>query len=104
MDLNLTLLAVQIVAGILGGWGAATVTHEHGLGVWGHALLGAIGGFLSGFFGQSLVLTVITADGTINGHNPGMDLFIQAIAGGFAGAVLVMIGGMIKHAIDRPHQ
>jgi hypothetical protein len=104
MDLNLTFLAVQIIAGIFGGWGAATATHEHSLGVVSHTLLGAAGGFLSGFFGQSLVLTVIAADGSINGHDAHIDLFIQALAGGLAGAVAVMIGGMVKHAIDRPHQ
>jgi len=102
--LNFTFLVVQVVAGVLGGWGAATVTHEHSLGASSHALLGAAGGFLSGFFGQSLVLAVVSADGSINGHNRSIDLFIQAIAGGFAGAVTVMIGGIVKHAIDRPHQ
>jgi len=104
MDLNLTFLGVQILAGIFGGWGAATAMHEHSLGVFSHALLGAGGGLLSGFFAQSLVLTVITAEGSVNGHNPSIDLFIQALAGGLAGAVAVMVGGMVKHAIDRPHQ
>jgi uncharacterized membrane protein YeaQ/YmgE (transglycosylase-associated protein family) len=103
MDVNLAFLAVQIIAGILGGWAAATVTHEHSLGVLSHALLGAAGGFLSGYFAQSLVLSVVAGDGTISTHDPNVDLFIQALAGGLAGAVLVMIGGMIKHAIERQH-
>jgi len=64
---TLTNLLVQIIAGILGGHAAATAAKDHGFGVIGHTLAGAVGGGLSGLFLQTLPDIVVSdPSGTVN--------------------------------------
>jgi len=49
----LTNVFIQIVAGILGGHAAAAAANEHSFGVFGHTIVGAGGGCLSGLFLQT---------------------------------------------------
>jgi uncharacterized membrane protein YeaQ/YmgE (transglycosylase-associated protein family) len=53
-----------MIAGIFGGHAAATAAHEHGFGAFGHTLVGAVGGGLSGYFLQTLATTMVTAGAT----------------------------------------
>jgi hypothetical protein len=52
MTWTFTNLAIQIVAGMIGGNFAAALGKEHGFGVVGHTVAGAVVGTLSGYFLQ----------------------------------------------------
>ena len=59
MTWTITNLAIQIIAGIIGGHGAAAASKEHSFGVLGHTIVGAVGGAISGYFLQTFVGTVV---------------------------------------------
>jgi uncharacterized membrane protein YeaQ/YmgE (transglycosylase-associated protein family) len=98
MTWTLTNLIIQIVAGVIGGYAAAAAMHEHSFGTIGHGLAGAIGGLLSGYFLQTLVITVVNASGGYNQHDAVTDAFLQALTGLVAGAIA--IGAIVKHSIE----
>ncbi len=97
-----TNLVIQIIAGILGGHGAALVVKEHGFGALGHTIAGAVGGAVSGYFLQTIVGTVVNATG---GVQQDADLVtqwvLQGLAGLAAGAILTMVVGFLKHSIEQ---
>jgi hypothetical protein len=93
-------LVIQIITGILGGHAAAAAAHEHGFGVIGHTAVGAAGGALSGLFLQTLVATMQTAQGGTSVPNAVELAFGQGLAGGAAGAMAMLIIGVIKHFMD----
>lgn len=80
-------LVVQIAAGFLGAHGAASATHEHKFGLLGHSLVGVTCGALSGYFLQTVLITVVTGSGSV--MTPRLaDVFItQALAGAVIGAM-----------------
>ena len=96
-----TYLVIQIVAGVFGGHAAASAMHDHGFGFVGHTLAGAVGGFLSGCFLQTLAVTMVSANGSINEHSVVTDVFLQVLLGAIAGAIAMGIGGIVKHGIDQ---
>jgi uncharacterized membrane protein YeaQ/YmgE (transglycosylase-associated protein family) len=100
MTWTLTSLVIQIVAGVVGGNLAATAAHEHGFGAVGHTITGLAGGFLSGFFLQTLAVTMVTSTGSLNQPRPAEIYMIQALTGGAAGGILTLVVGFIKHSID----
>jgi len=65
MNWTTTNLIIQIIAGILGGHGAAVASKEHSFGALGHTIAGAVGGAVSGYFLQTIVGTVVTGTGDI---------------------------------------
>ncbi len=87
MEWTLSNLVVQILAGFLGAHGAALATHEHKFGFLGHSLVGVICGGLSGYFLQTILLTVVTGSGSVMAPRVA-DVFVtQALAGAVVGAV-----------------
>jgi uncharacterized membrane protein YeaQ/YmgE (transglycosylase-associated protein family) len=100
MTWTLTSLVVQIITGVVGGHLAATAAHEHSFGAVGHTLTGLAGGFLSGFFLQTLAVTMVTSTGSLTAPRPAEIYMIQALTGGAAGGILTLVVGFIKHGID----
>ncbi len=101
MTWTLTSLLIQIVAGIVGGLGAAALAHEHSFGTVGHILSGAIGGALSGYFLQTLAGTLVTGSGAVNASDPVGDAILQGLTGLAAGAIVTLIVGFVKHSMDQ---
>jgi len=101
MTWTVTNLIIQIITGILGGHAAATAAQEHGFGAFGHTLVGALGGALSGYFLQIFAGTVVTASGSLNEPTALEQGILQGLTGAAAGGILTLIVGFIKHSLDR---
>ena len=95
-----TNLVIQILTGVLGAHFAATAAREHGFGFFGHTLVGAIGGALSGYFLQTLAVTLVTGSGSLNEIRAIDNAVLQGLAGIAAGGCLMLVVGFIKHSID----
>jgi uncharacterized membrane protein YeaQ/YmgE (transglycosylase-associated protein family) len=95
-----TNLVIQILTGILGAHFAATAAREHAFGFLGHTLVGAIGGALSGYFLQTLAVTLITGNGSLNVIRAVDNAVLQGLAGIAAGGCLMLVVGFIKHSVD----
>jgi hypothetical protein len=91
---------IQVVAGALGSHAAATAVNEHSFGSIGHKVTGALGGAFSGFFLQELAVTMVTGSGSLNEPTAVENAVLQGGAGAASGACLMLIVGLIKHAID----
>ena len=100
MTWTLTSLVIQIIAGLIGGHVAAVATHEHSFGAVGHTIAGLVGGFLSGYFLQTLAITMVTSTGSLNESRPAEVFMVQALTGLASGAIAMMVVGFIKHSID----
>ena len=100
MTWTLTSLVIQIIAGLIGGHVAAVATHEHSFGAVGHTVAGLVGGFLSGYFLQTLAITMVTSTGSLNVPRPAEVFMVQALTGLASGAIVMMVVGFIKHTID----
>ena len=100
MTWTLTSLVIQIIAGLIGGQAAAVATHEHSFGAVGHTIAGLVGGFLSGYFLQTLAITMVTSTGSLNEPRPAEVFMVQALTGLASGAIAMMVVGFIKHTID----
>jgi len=102
MDWTAANLAIQIIAGILGGHVAGVVVKEHSFGALGHTIAGAVGGTVSGYFLQTIVATVVNASGEVQ-HDADLvtQWILQGLAGLAAGAVLTMVVGFLKHSVDQ---
>ena len=100
MTWTLTSLVIQIIAGLIGGHVAAVATHEHSFGAVGHTIAGLVGGFLSGYFLQTLAITMVTSTGSLNEPRPAEVFIVQALTGLTSGAIVMMVVGFIKHTID----
>ena len=101
MTWTLTNLVIEVVAGVIGGCAVTTVAKDYSFGILGHAVIGALGGALSGYFFQSLVATVVDSTGDVNEATDQVtQWFVQAIAGLVAGAILTM-GVGIRQTHDR---
>jgi uncharacterized membrane protein YeaQ/YmgE (transglycosylase-associated protein family) len=102
MTWTATNLVIQIIAGILGGHGAALAAKEHSFGALGHTVAGAVGGAFSGYFLQTLVATVVTATGDVQQDADVVTQWVlQGLAGLVAGAVLTLAVGLLKHGIHQ---
>ena len=74
--------------------------HEHSFGAVGHTVAGLVGGFLSGYFLQTLAITMVTSTGSLNEPRPAEVFMVQALTGLASGAIAMMVVGFIKHTID----
>lgn len=90
-----TNLIVQIVAGFAGAHLAATALHEHRFGWVGHSLVGAITGAISGYFLQTMVITVVTGSGSPNEPRVAEVAVIEALTGAVVGAIAMAAVGFI---------
>jgi hypothetical protein len=88
-------LIVQTVAGLVGGHFAAIALHEYRFGWLGHSLLGLIAGALSGYFLQTIVITVVTGSGSTNVPSASDVVVMEALAGAVVGAIAVAAVGFI---------
>lgn len=100
MTWTLINLVIQIFAGTLGGNAAATIAPEHRFGTVGHTVVGAVGGFVSGYFLQTLAMTVVTASGSLNEPKLAEIIVTQILAGAAAGGMAVLVGLCAKHIVD----
>ena len=100
MTWTVTGLAIQIIAGLVGGHLAAVAAHEDTFGAVGHTVAGLVGGFLSGYVLQTLGITMVTSTGSLNEPRPAEVFMVQALTGLASGAIVMMVVGFIKHAID----
>jgi hypothetical protein len=66
MDWTIANVAIQAVAGLVGAHAAAAAAHEHSFGFLGHSLVGLLAGLLSGYFLQTMAITVVTGSGSLN--------------------------------------
>lgn len=88
---------VQILAGFAGAHFAATALHEHRFGWVGHSLVGLITGALSGYFLQTIVLTVVTGSGSLNEPRVAEVAVIEALTGAVVGGIaMVAVGFLIN--------
>jgi hypothetical protein len=101
MEWSWTFVGVQLVLGVLGAHAAATAAHDHGFGVLGHTVVGAVGGALSGYFLQTLAAVLVTASGSMNEPRLVEQIFVQALTGAVAGGIAMLVIGLIKHAVDQ---
>ena len=98
MDWTTTNLIVQIVAGFAGAHLAAAALHEHHFGWIGHSLAGLIAGGLSGYFLQTVVLTVVTGSGSTNEPRAAEVFVIEALTGAIVGAIAMAAVGFLINA------
>jgi hypothetical protein len=92
-----TNLIVQIVTAFAGAHLAATALHEYRFGWVGHSLVGLIAGALSGYFLQTIVLTVVTGSGSLNEPGVADAAIIEALTGAVVGAIaMAAVGFLIK--------
>jgi uncharacterized membrane protein YeaQ/YmgE (transglycosylase-associated protein family) len=101
MTWTVTNLAIQIIAGILGGHAAATAAKEHSFGALGHTIVGALGGALSGYFLQTLASTVVTGSGSINEPTLLEQAVLQNLTGAAAGGITMLAVGFVKHNMQQ---
>lgn len=90
-----TNLIVQVVAGFAGAHLAATALHEHRFGWVGHSLVGLIAGALSGYFLQTMVITVVTGSGSLNEPRVAEVAVIEALTGAVVGAIAMAAIGFV---------
>jgi hypothetical protein len=101
MTWTITNFFIEIIAGIIGGWAMAGVAKEHSFGALGHAVAGALGGALGGYFLQTRVTAVVDFNGDFRQPSDQVTVwFVQVIAGMVAGAILVMAVALAKHAVE----
>jgi hypothetical protein len=91
---------IQTVTGILGAHGAAVAAHEHRFGFLGHMLTGALAGAVSGYFLQTLAVTMVTAGGSMNEPTAVENVALQALTGMVVGACSMLAVGLVKRGID----
>jgi hypothetical protein len=101
MTWTLANLVIQVVTGILGGHAAAAAVKEHGFGLLGHTIAGAVGGGLSGCFLQTIAATVVTASGSVGEPTLVESAVVQGLTGAVAGAAATLVVGLLKHSIDQ---
>ena len=96
-----TNLIIQLVVGIVGGHAAAVAAKDHNFGVVGHTIVGALGGGLSGYFFQTLAVTMVTGVDTLNEPTFGEKIVLQGLTGLVAGGIAVLLFGIVKHVYDQ---
>jgi uncharacterized membrane protein YeaQ/YmgE (transglycosylase-associated protein family) len=102
MTWTIANLVIQIIAGIIGGHGAAAASKEHSFGALGHTIVGAVGGAVSGYFLQPIVGTLVNETGDVQ-QQPDLvtQWVLQGLAGLVAGGIFTLAVGFVKHSIDQ---
>jgi hypothetical protein len=90
-----TNLLIQIIAGFVGAHLTSTAMHELHFGWIGHSIVGLIAGAFSGYFLQTIVLTVVTASGSLNEPRPADVVMIEALTGAVVGGIAMAAVGLL---------
>ena len=96
MSATIINLIIQIVAGAIGGTAAGSRMENVNLGGAGNAIAGALGGIGGGQILGMLIPALSGAEGLDIGAIVG-----QLAGGGIGGAILTIVVGMIKNAMER---
>lgn len=91
-------LIIQIVAGVIGGYGAGATLKNYTLGAVGNTIAGAIGGVV----GVQLLAQVIPALASTAGNVDAGVLVGQVIGGGVCGAIFTILAGVTKWIVVPP--
>jgi hypothetical protein len=92
-------LIIQLVAGAIGGNGAAAAMKNADLGKLGNTIAGALGGV-----GGGQLLEMLMAGGAAAAAGGGLDIggiIGQLIGGGAGGAVLTIVVGLLKNMMAK---
>jgi hypothetical protein len=95
MTWTTTSLILQTVAGLAGAHFAAIALHEHRFGWLAHSLVGLAAGALSGYFLQTIALTVVTGSGSMNEVRGPDVIVIQILTGAVVGAIAMAAVGFL---------
>jgi hypothetical protein len=95
-----TNLIVQIVAGFVGAHLISTAMHEIHFGWLGHSLVGLIAGALSGYFLQTIALTLVTGSGSLNEPRVPEVAVIEALTGAVVGGIAMAAVGMLRQGMS----
>jgi hypothetical protein len=90
-----SILILQIISGVVGAHLAAMALHQYRFGWVGHTLGGLLAGALSGYFLQTIALTVVTASGSTNEPRFPEVFFVEALTGAVAGGIAMAIVGFV---------
>lgn len=93
-------LVVQVVAGMLAGYITAVMMHQRAPTAYSHAVAGATGGFISGYFLQSIAATMMSASSKLEEPAPLESLLIQVFAGASAGGVTVRAATLLRRVVN----
>ncbi len=104
MTWTVTNLMIQIITGILGAHAAATAAKEHSFGIFGHTIVGALGGALSGYFLQTFAGTVVTASGSVSEPTALDEAILQGLTGAVAGGIAMLVVGFAKHSMRQKNR
>jgi hypothetical protein len=88
MTWTYTNVLIQAIAGACGGLAGGQVFSEYRRGVTVPLLVGLCGGFLSGWFLQHVVMTVVTGSGVPNEVRPVEAIIFQVLSGTCVGAIV----------------
>jgi hypothetical protein len=93
---------IEIIGGIAGGLALLGVLKEYAFGTIGNAVVGAIGGAISGYFLQTVVARVVDSTGAANPDaDPVTQYLLQGLGGIAAGGVLTMAVALGKHGLNQ---
>ncbi len=97
-------LIISLIAGALGGNGAAAMLKNLSLGTVGNSIAGIVGGGIGGQVIAMLLGGTAAVDPTTAAATSGLDIgaiVAQVAGGGVGGAVVMAIVGAIKNAMSR---
>ena len=83
--MNLTALAVQLIAGALAGYAVGNLSKEINLGAIGNAIVGAVGGGAGG----QILLALLGLSGTVQ-------VVSALLTGGVSGGLTTLLIGFLK--------
>jgi hypothetical protein len=96
--MDITSLLIQLAAGALGGNAAGAALKEKSLGTLGNTLSGILGGGIGG----QILGSLLGGGGAAAASGLDIGAIIQQFAGGgVGGAVLMIVVGLIKNAMNK---
>jgi uncharacterized membrane protein YeaQ/YmgE (transglycosylase-associated protein family) len=91
--MNITSLAIQMIAGAIGGNVAGSAIRTWSLGVLGNSIAGVVGGGIGG----QLVAGVLGAHGIMDPSS----ILANIAGGGVGGVILMMLLGLVRSLIRK---
>jgi len=97
MSSTIINLIIQLVAGAIGGQGAASTLKNFSLGLTGNMIAGAVGGLGLGQLLQAYMPAL--AGATASGIDVG-SIVEQIVGGGVGGAILTLVVGFVRNLMS----